>query len=114
MTTKLVAHDPKYKDTFSSLLDHADNSYAEIKRTMEAEGDTFEDEDEDDDETDAGLKGVFDEMADNIIAEDKRKKEAGEEDTTGASSIHSLMEQMTKLSAQTTQHLDPNENEKED
>lgn len=81
MTTKLAAHDPKYKNTFDSLLSHADDSYAEIKRTMQAEGAEIN-EDEEEEETeeskamDQELKKVFDDMANGIIEEDK-KKEAG-------------------------------------
>ena len=98
MTNKLVAHDPRYKDTFSSLLDHADNSYSEIKKTMEAEGEVMED-DEEEEEEDDGLKEVFDSMADNIIAEDKRKKEAGEGNDISVPNMSSLLDQMGKLSA---------------
>lgn len=38
MTNRLIAQDPKYKETFGSLLDQADSSYQEIKKSMADEG----------------------------------------------------------------------------
>jgi len=47
MTAKLMATDPKYRETFSTLMNHADSSYAEIKKSMKEEDNIDLDEDED-------------------------------------------------------------------
>lgn len=58
MTNRLVAQDPKYKDTFGTLLDQADNSFNEIKKNMKDEGIDLEKEDEGDGEGDVDDLGL--------------------------------------------------------
>ena len=52
MTTKLVAQDPRYKETFGSLLDHADDSYSEIKKSLAEDGIDLDKEAEEEGEKD--------------------------------------------------------------
>lgn len=60
MTTKLTAKNPQYKDTFSSLLDQADSSYNEIKKSLAEEGQEVSDDDEEGD--DGGIGEALEEM----------------------------------------------------
>jgi hypothetical protein len=51
MTARISASDPKYKEAFGALLDHADSSYTDIKKSLADAGTpiTEADEDADDD-----------------------------------------------------------------
>ena len=47
LTNRLTATDPKYKQTFDTLLSHADKSYKEVEDALQAEGTAVEEDDND-------------------------------------------------------------------
>tara|TARA_B110000908_G_C10267435_1_gene465813 strand:+ start:1280 stop:2476 length:1197 start_codon:yes stop_codon:yes gene_type:complete len=71
MTNRLIAQDPKYKDTFGTLLDQADNSFNEIKKNMKEEGVDLEAEAEaeGEDDLDLGLEGLTPEALMSMVGE---------------------------------------------
>ena len=69
VTNKLTAQNPQYKDTFSSLLDQADNSYDEIKKSIAADDEDADDEEEDDDDDGDGIKEAIEEMTKTLLEE---------------------------------------------
>lgn len=74
MTNRLVAQDPRYKETFGTLLDQADNSFNEIKKSMKDEGvDLDEVEDEEDPELDKALEELTPEALTNLMDEIKKE-----------------------------------------
>lgn len=80
MTNRLIAQDPKYKDTFGSLLDQADNSFEEIKKTMKDEGVDLDKEIEGDeggegDLSTEGLMNIVNEIKEDIEKEVKESKD---------------------------------------
>ena len=111
MTNKLIAKDPRYKDTFGSLLDHADNSYAEIKKGLEEEGEVMEEEE--DDEEDDGIKKAFEQMTDTLINNSTTKSDPTDEEKVStqeeSDKLFNAINQMTKmLVPEEVQHIDPN------
>ena len=46
VTNRLAATDPRYKQTFDTLLNHADKSYKEVEKALADDGQEIEDEDE--------------------------------------------------------------------
>lgn len=48
LTNRLTGTDPKYKQTFDTLLNHADRSYKEVEASLIKEGEKIESESEDD------------------------------------------------------------------
>ena len=75
MTTKIIAKEPKYKETFGSLLDHADQSYKEIRKNLEDDGEVFEEEDEEED-IKCDLSQIFKDISkDMVLEEGKEGKE---------------------------------------
>ena len=50
MTNRLTGSDPKYKQTFDTLLSHADRSYKEVEESLVREGKKILSDDEDSNE----------------------------------------------------------------
>lgn len=69
MTNRLIAQDPKYKETFGTLLDQADSSFNEIKKSMKEEGVDLDNEEgvEDDPELDKALDDLTPEALTDMI-----------------------------------------------
>lgn len=90
MTNKLVAQDPRYKDTFGSLLDHADNSYSEIKKSLAEDGEDMEQLEKDDADGDDGGIG-------EALSELTKGMKIGEDgDTEGTEDIMASLNQVTQ------------------
>ena len=74
MTNRLIAQDPKYKETFGTLLDQADNSFNEIKKSMKDEGVDLDKEaevEEEDPEFDKALEQLTPEAFSSMVEEIK-------------------------------------------
>lgn len=52
LTNRLTGADPKYKQTFDTLLNHADRSYKEVEAALIKEGEKVESDSESESESD--------------------------------------------------------------